>query len=105
MTRFLLTAPGPRPPFFRVAEHLWGPDSDYDSDGNSRTPEASDWTELTLSLRAPQWQQDNTEQRVDVDPVDADGPLTLAIVSNDDDLASRAAAFLHREAGGELTAG
>ena len=105
MARFLLTAPGPRPPCFKVAEHLWGANCDFDSDGDSETPEATDWTELTVSLRTPQWQQDNVEQRVDVDPLNEGNPLILAIVSEDDDLARKAAAFLHREAGGELTAG
>ncbi len=106
MPRFLLTAPGPRPPYFEVAKHLWGSDCDYDSDGNSDHPEARDWTELTLSLRSDRLQQDRSPaERVDVDPVGDGEPLVLAIVSDHYGLARRAAEFLFRKAGGELTNG
>ena len=106
MPSFLLIDPGPRPPYYKLAEHLWGSGCDYDSDGNSGHPEAHDWTELTVSLRAARWQQDvDDHDRVDVHPVGAGEPLVLAIVSDQEELARRAAVFLHREAGGELTAG
>ena len=105
MTRFLLTSPGPRPPYYQVAEHLWGADCTFDSDGNSAHPEATDWTELTVTLRSNSWEQDLQEpQRVDVDQVQEGAPLVLAIESDDENLARRVAEFLQHEAGGELTA-
>jgi hypothetical protein len=51
MARFLLTSPGSRPPFYRVAQHLWGAGCNFDSDGDSDFPDARDWTELTVVLR------------------------------------------------------
>lgn len=106
MARFLLTAPGPRPPHYTVAEHLWGSGCDFDSDGNSDDPEATDWTELTVTLRAAGWEQDNDEaERVDIDPIGTGQPLILGIVSENAELARRAAEYLHQQAGGELTMG
>ena len=69
-----LVAPGERPPFGQVADHLWGPEANVDSDGNSRTPDDTQWTELSLFLRGA----DDAE--VHVDPV-ATCPLTLQIRS------------------------
>jgi hypothetical protein len=103
MARFLLTSPGPRPPFYRVAEHLWGADCNFDSDGDSDFPDASDWTELTVVLRDESGRSLH-DQRVDVDPVEGETPLILAIVSKSPELARRVAEFLQGEAGGELTA-
>lgn len=103
MTRFLLAAPGPRPAYYKVAEHLWGPGCNFDSDGNSGHPDATDWTELTVTRRTAEWEQDEEAERVDIDPAGAGGPLVLAILSADPELARKAAEYLHREAGGELS--
>ncbi len=106
MARFLLSAPGPRPPYYRVAEHLWGEGCDFDSDGDSSEPAATDWTELTVTLRGKAWEQDaEIEERVDIDPVDADGLLVLAIKSDNETLARRTAEFLQGTAGGKLSKG
>ena len=106
MARFLLTAPGPRPPYFRVAEHLWGQGCDFDSAGDSSEPEATDWTELTVTLRSKPWEQDaGVEERIDIDPVDAGDPLVLAISSDSEALARRTAEFLQGTAGGKLSKG
>jgi hypothetical protein len=101
MARFLLTAPGPRPPYYRLAHHLWGPGADFDSDGDSIDPDATDWTELTLSLRDASGKSSDFE-RVDIDRLDHE-PLILAVVSENADLARKAAEFLQRKAGGELS--
>ena len=93
--KFLVRNPGPRPPFPAVAEHLWGAGVDFDSDGDSRTLEDPNWTELTVIRR------DGTGERIDIDPV-AEGPLTLQVVSESRDLALRAAAFLAEATGGDL---
>lgn len=47
---FYLVAPRDRPPYGRVADHLWGSKANIDSDGNSRTPDDTQWTELSLIL-------------------------------------------------------
>jgi hypothetical protein len=86
---------GPRPPFSAVAEHLWGPGVDFDSDGNSVTPDDPTWTELTVILRK------TPEERVDIDPA-SDTPLVLKVVSESRELALRAATFLTETTGGCL---
>lgn len=105
MARFLLTAPGPRPAYFKLAEHLRGSGCEFDSDGNSNHPEATNWTGLTVILRAPPWQEDTEIERVDIDPVGDGEPLVLAITSDKESLARRAADFLNETAGGKLTIG
>ncbi|WP_223177130.1 hypothetical protein [Sphingomonas rhizophila] len=60
---------------------------------------------MTVTLRSAQSIQDNETDRLDVDQVAASEPLVLAIVSENPDLARKAAEFLHREAGGELSIG
>ena len=76
-----------RPGYWKLAAHLWGPDCNIDSDGNSRTPDDEEWTELTLSLRG------EPGQSVTVDPI-AGQPATLAIRSSDPALAEKVVAFL-----------
>src|SRR5262245_766927 len=92
-----LTAPGPRPFSGDVAEHLWGPGCDYDSDGNDDQALPDGWTELTVALRP------GCEQRVDIDRLDDREPLVLVIRSEHKELARIAALFLRSEAGGELS--
>ena len=82
-----VSAAARRPAYWKLAAHLWGPDCNIDSDGNSRTPDDEEWTELTLSLRG------EPGQFVTVDPI-ADQPATLAIRSSDPALAEKVAAFL-----------
>jgi hypothetical protein len=98
MASLYLISPGPRPPYHALAEHLWGAGCNVDSDGDSDTPDSSDWTELTLILRSGL----EDGPRIDVDPVE--GPsLTLAITSDDEALAARVAEFLIEQAGGTLS--
>jgi hypothetical protein len=96
MHRIYLIAPGPRPFSGDVAEYLWGPGCNYDSDGNDDQAPPDGWTELTVSLRP------DREQRVDIDPLDDREPLILVIRSDNEELARKAAIFLQSEAGGEL---
>lgn len=96
MHRFKLIEPGPRPPYYKVAEHLWGAGCNFDSDGDTSSPEATDWTELTIISRS------DPNQRVDIDPHPEDGPLVLVIRSEHLELAKAVALFLQREAGGVL---
>lgn len=95
MSTFLLHAPGPRPAFPLVAEHLWGPKCNIDSDGNSRSVADEQWTELTLILRA------DRQQRLDIDPL-TEVPLVLAIHSSQAGLGRKAAEFLQAHCGGTL---
>ena len=97
MYMFLLSSPGPRPPYYEVAHHLWGADCNFDSDGDSYDRETTQWTELTVALRP------DLIERVDVDPIDKDGPLVLKIESMHEELARRAAEFLRDRSGGTLT--
>src|SRR5262245_3654653 len=97
MHTLYLIAPGPRPFFNNVAQHLWGPGCDCDSDGNADHAGFDGWTELTVALRP------DCQQRVDIDPLDDREPLILVIRSEHEALALAAANFLRSEAGGVLT--
>jgi hypothetical protein len=92
---FLVEIHGPRPPYGRVAEQLWGTGVDFDSDGNSASAEDPNWTELTV-IRRPEH-----IDRVDVDPV-SESPLVLRVSSPSRDLALLVATFLADEAEGRL---
>lgn len=94
--KLYLIDPGPRPPYPEVAEALWG-DRDFDSDGDSSSPDAADWTELTLSLRP------DCAERIDIDPLPRTSRLVLCIKSEREHLAKRAANFLAERAGGSLS--
>ena len=52
------------PPYYQIAEYLWGHCCDIDSDGNSDHPDSTDWSELTLILRSDE------NQRIDIDPLE-----------------------------------
>ena len=95
-TVFYLVDPGERPPFGRVADELWGLQANIDSDGNSRTPDDTQWTELSLMLR-----DGSNETCIHIDPV-ATLPLVLQIRSFDAGLAERAARFLSKETNGSV---
>ena len=93
--RVLLKSPGPLPPYFNVAQHLWGADCDFDSEGDSDPADSPYWTELTLRLRP------DLDQRIDIDPHSID-PLVLVIRSTDELLAMTTAEYLQARAGGEI---
>lgn len=63
MSECIVELAGEMPPFYQLAEFLWWPNVDIDSDGNSDHPESTSWDELTLILRSDE------SQRVDIDPV------------------------------------
>lgn len=90
---WFLANPGTRPAFSDVALYLWG-DVDFDTDGNADTH--PNWTELTITRRP------DYDKRVDMDPASED-PLVLKIRSSTPGLARKAAEFLARSCGGDLT--
>lgn len=65
------------PPYYKIADALWGADANIDSDGDSVTPDSTAWTELTLILRS-----DET-QRIDIDPIEESKDLMLKSGSSD----------------------
>lgn len=88
-----IVEPGLRPPFYQIAEHLWGSNCNIDSDGNSETPDDARWTELSIELRG------GAGQRVDVDPISVE-PLVLQVRSTSLHLAQEVARFIVRHCGG-----
>jgi hypothetical protein len=86
---------GPRPSFGEVAEFLWGRNVDFDSDGNSTSPDDPNWTELTLERR------DGPLERVDI-YVSTEVPLVLKVVASSFSLSRRAAEFLRERTHGSL---
>jgi len=91
----LIKQPGPRPAYYLVAEHLWGSDCNIDSDGDSQTPEDTQWTELSLSLRG------TSSSHIEIDPVSIE-PLVLAVRSSQESLCQQAARFIIAHSGGAL---
>ena len=91
-----LISPGPRPPFYEVVDHVYGVAADVDTDGNSQTRDAVDWTELYMARRP--------EMRpvVSVFPLDCES-LVLCIESSSEPLARKAAEYLRYRCGGNLT--
>lgn len=93
-TVLYLVSPGPRPAYYEIANHLWGPGANIDSDGNSETPEDTTWTELTVAPRSG-----NKDQIVHIDPV-SESPLVLKIRSPSALLVKKTMEFLSGFTGG-----
>ena len=87
MSEFKVELVGKMPPYYDIAEFLWGKGVDIDSDGNSEHPSSIDWNELTIILRSDE------SQRVDIDPAE-DG--YIKIESEDKELLSRVVSYLQR---------
>jgi hypothetical protein len=87
MRKLKLRKIGPMPPYYDIAEYIWGKDVNIDSDGDSYSPDSTDWTELTLILRS------DTSQRVDIDPSPSDSDL-LVLEASYQHLTDKAVTFL-----------
>jgi hypothetical protein len=94
-TKIILSEPGSRPPYYKIADHLWGEGANIDSDGNSESAEDTNWTELSICHR------DDDSPYIHIDPVSED-PLILEISSTSNELAKKTAEFLASETGGVL---
>jgi hypothetical protein len=94
--RIVIREVGQRPPFGEVVNHLYGVGSNIDTDGDSYTPNATDWTWLYMRDRA-------TVNAPVVEAVlseDRDGEMIVA--SADLRLARSAADFLAMRSGGKI---
>ncbi|OZG71060.1 hypothetical protein BTA51_23450 [Hahella sp. CCB-MM4] len=80
---------GKLPQFTKVAEKLWGKDSDYDSDGDASSPGSQEWSELTLINRSDE------SQRIDIDPVN-NNPKHLVVCSESSELVQKVIHFLQQ---------
>jgi hypothetical protein len=70
-TVFYLVDSRERPPYGQISDMLLGSAANIDSDGDSRTPYDTQWTELFLILR-----DSADEAHIHIDPV-SDFPLIL----------------------------
>ena len=81
---------GPRPPFGEVVAHVFGAGANVDTDGDSATPSATDWTWLYMRQRpsegSPVVLVQFTDDRLD----------RMIISSDDEALARKTAACLSR---------
>jgi hypothetical protein len=93
--RLLVEVTGPRPPYGAVIDHIWGSGVDVDSDGDSRSPEDREWTDLWVAKRP------ECTEIVSVMP-ESESPLVLAVESDSIELAQGAAAFIAQEANGRI---
>ncbi|GGX17590.1 hypothetical protein [Undibacterium macrobrachii] len=91
-----LVNPSSRPPFYLVADRLWGIGCNIDSDGDSIVPEDTEWTELYLRLRGG-----SEFDEVNIGPI-SDNPLILAVRSPSKFLCENTAAFLQTISGGSI---
>ncbi len=80
---------GELPEFTKIAENLWGPDTDYDSDGDAINPKSISWSELTLIRRSDE------SQRIDIDPVNQN-PKHLVVRSVSLELVQRVISYLQQ---------
>ena len=87
MKRIRARVIGPMPPFYCIADALWGEGADVDSDGDSGTRESTDWRELTLELRS------SNGLRIDVDPIPEDRNV-VELRSESTELLSQTLAYL-----------
>ena len=78
---------GALPPCFLISDYLWGEGANIDSDGNSVTPQDTNWTELTLILRA------NEKKRIEIDPIEGKTGF-LIVKSTDEKLAHSVVNYL-----------
>lgn len=92
-----LEGPGDRLAYYEIADVLWGKAANVDSDGDSRNPDDTQWTEVSLILRGR-----NKKDEVYVDPVSVK-PLVLKIRSPDREITKRVAAYLQEFAGGVVS--
>lgn len=75
------------PPFHQVAEAIWGPGIDFDSDGDASSPSDTNWRELTVTLRP------DYEQRLNIDPSGGDRD-TVVFRATSQEVLERALRFL-----------
>lgn len=95
--RLLVDALGPRPPFGEVVDHVYGVGANVDTDGDSSTPGATDWTWLYMCQRP-------TRDASVVEVTLSDERDNIMIVASEDEaLAQRTAVFLALRAGGRVT--
>src|SRR5258708_19192620 len=88
MTRYYVTAPKPRPDFRLVITFLWHDGQNVDTEGDCEHPASNDWTELYIANR-----EQPTEPSVSVS-AHQQSPLILAVESESEHTAARAAYFL-----------
>jgi hypothetical protein len=96
--RLFVEVGGPRPPYGALIDYLWGVGTDVDSDGDSRTPDDGEWTELWMAKRP------ECSEFVSVSP-ESESPLVLKVASDSRDFAERAASFIARETKGRIVRG
>lgn len=92
-----LEGPGDRPAYYKIADFLWGKAANVDSDGDSRSPGDTQWTEVSPILRGR-----NKKEQVHVDPVSVK-PLVLKIRSPDREITKRVTSYLQEVAGGVVS--
>jgi hypothetical protein len=81
---------GPMPPYWQVADAVWGKGAEIDSDGDSATPDDTNWRELTLVLRS------DRDQRLDIDPLETDRD-TVELSATSSELLKRLLGYLRDE--------
>ena len=89
MNRIFAKVIGQMPPYYQVADALWGEGADVDSDGDSATPESTDWRELTLILRP------SYDLRIDIDP-SPDDRNVVELRSESPELLDQTLAYLEK---------
>lgn len=93
-----LIMPGLRPPFYEVVDHVYGQDDTVDTDGDSSSREATDWTWLYMQLRKPPYRE---QPVIEVAMLESENVMRIA--SDRADLAEKTAIFLADRAGGTIS--
>jgi hypothetical protein len=98
---FYLSAPGPRPPYGEVVDHVYGIGSNVDTEGDSYPAQSTEWTELYMQLRPP---LDDLHRKNPLVQVWMDEDKKVMCVGSDDEaLAVRTATYLADRTGATMT--
>ena len=94
-SKLIITEPGSRLPYYKVAYYLWGEGANIDSDGNSANQEDTSWIELSVHF------SEDESPCVHVNPI-SENPLTLEVRSISYEFARKTSEFVSNEVGGVL---
>lgn len=98
---FYLLSPGPRPPFAEVVDHVYGADSNVDTEGDSYDRDTTEWTELYMQLRPPPEDLHRENPPVEVWML-GKGAKVMCVGSDDEAFAFRTAAYLAEQTGATM---
>jgi hypothetical protein len=90
--------PGARLPFYEVVQFVYDASDTVDTDGDSSSREATDWTWLYMQVRKPPYRKQPV-----VEVTMLEGQPVIRVASDEKTLAEKTAHFLASRTGGTLS--